>query len=445
MGKGPDETHAHFCAELINGCCAFLVALFLVFTALPMGANHPVVWILAAIGVSGIALYQSFGMALTAPSRSPAIAQHKGIAVLAVMTLLFGALQLVPLWPMQINGLDISLWPTTLSLAPWATALSIMRCGTYLLLFAVVTEIGSTARSGQLLIGGVFIGLFFHAVYALVALTFLGDNFYPWDKTDYRGFATGTFINRNSFATFIGMGVVPGIALSLQSGASGRQRWRLQPFVFAGLTAVLICALFASQSRMGIFATCCGGLTTLVMMLRKRGAHWPLLILTVLLASILIGATALVGGIFDRVLFTASDFDDRLALYGQTLALIKERPLTGFGMDSFPIAFELFHKPDLSVDLVWDKAHSTYLTVWAELGIIAGSLPMIAALILVGTSYRNYQRQSDGYAIPAAAVGVAVLCGIHSLVDFSLEIAANAYLFTAILALGVASGSRPAR
>tara|TARA_B110000908_G_C10058388_1_gene359443 strand:- start:546 stop:776 length:231 start_codon:yes stop_codon:yes gene_type:complete len=53
---------------------------------------------------------------------------------------------------------------------------------------------------------------------------------------------------------------------------------------------------------------------------------------------------------------------------------------------------------------------------------------------------RNSNRD---YALSISALAVIIVAGIHSLVDFSLEIQANVFLFLAILALGLAKIQKP--
>lgn len=98
----------------------------------------------------------------------------------------------------------------------------------------------------------------------------------------------------------------------------------------------------------------------------------------------------------------------------------------------------LFHQWPVSPDMVWDKAHSTYLALWAELGVVAGSLPLLLVAIFTLQALRLYTTRSADWAAPAIAVSVVAVAAIHSLVDFSLEIEANAFLFLAILALAIA-------
>jgi hypothetical protein len=62
-------------------------------------------------------------------------------------------------------------------------------------------------------------------------------------------------------------------------------------------------------------------------------------------------------------------------------------------------------------------------------------LAVVAALISL---LRAIRRRELAYLPAAIAVAVIVLTGAHSLVDFSLEIAANVYVFIALVALGLA-------
>jgi O-antigen ligase len=99
----------------------------------------------------------------------------------------------------------------------------------------------------------------------------------------------------------------------------------------------------------------------------------------------------------------------------------------------------MFQHAPLAGDTLWDKAHSTYLALWFELGIIAGTFPM---LVVAGLLFRAILGLWDTSSrmISAAAIAVIAVFSIHSVVDFSAEIMADAFLFTAILALGAAGG-----
>jgi hypothetical protein len=75
--------------------------------------------------------------------------------------------------------------------------------------------------------------------------------------------------------------------------------------------------------------------------------------------------------------------------------------------------------------------------LWSEFGLIAGSAPLLALLVV---AVRLLRRMGDDRGFPGIAIGALgglAVAAVHSLGDFSLEVPANTYLFTAMLALGL--------
>jgi O-antigen ligase len=127
-----------------------------------------------------------------------------------------------------------------------------------------------------------------------------------------------------------------------------------------------------------------------------------------------------------------------MQLYNQIIDMIAQRPLFGYGASSFKYAYPLFHNPSVPVDLVWESAHSTYLSLWNGLGIVVGTLPILIVLSIFVLMIRSRRPGQPVRSETQAAIGATVLVAIHSTVDFSLEIQGVAMLYTAILALGSA-------
>jgi O-antigen ligase len=148
------------------------------------------------------------------------------------------------------------------------------------------------------------------------------------------------------------------------------------------------------------------------------------------------------GGLLDRLGSIDAAADVRTALYSQVLDMIADRPWLGFGAGAFEVAFPPFHELPVSADVIWDKSHSTYLALWAEFGIVFGTLPMLVVAMAFARVLPVALRREHDWAASLAGVGVIAAAAVHSVGDFSFEIEANALLFAAILALGLA-GSRP--
>lgn len=268
-------------------------------------------------------------------------------------------------------------------------------------------------------------------------------------SSKYEGNATGTFVNRNSYATYLGFGILTGMAVitrrmrALRSKFDGVELGILEyadvkMVAYASLVALMLVTLISTNSRMGVAAFLTAAFIFLLVLAIKRskvemwkvGAGAAFLGLIAGTGFYLYGATLL-----ERLGSVENDADVRMALYVQVWDMILAKPLTGFGGDSFELAFQRFHTLPVSPDLVWDKAHNTYLTNWAEYGLVIGSIPMVIALLIFAKLLRTAFSRQRGFVVPLLGACVILQAALHSLVDFSLEIQANMFLFLAILAL----------
>ena len=85
-----------------------------------------------------------------------------------------------------------------------------------------------------------------------------------------------------------------------------------------------------------------------------------------------------------------------------------------------------------------DFAHNTYLEVLQGLGLIFGSMLLASVSVMVWRCVKGVATRQVNETVPAVAASAAVVLGVHSLVDFSLQIQAIAITFMALLGAGVA-------
>ncbi len=164
-----------------------------------------------------------------------------------------------------------------------------------------------------------------------------------------------------------------------------------------------------------------------------------LLVAPVALAT-LVGLFWLIGGgLLERIECQGFGSDSRMLLYQQVIDLIGLRPWTGFGGGTFEVAFPLVHQLPLTPDVTWNLAHNTYLALWAELGLVAGSLLILAFGYAAVRLVIGLLSGAGSWTPQVAALAVIVQVAIHSTVDFSLEIPANTMMFIAIVATGLAN------
>ena len=98
----------------------------------------------------------------------------------------------------------------------------------------------------------------------------------------------------------------------------------------------------------------------------------------------------------------------------------------------------MFRDQSLSTFFSYEHAHNTYLEVFQGLGLLFGSMLLASIVLLALRCGMGAMTRKENRTIPCVAAGVAILVGVHSLVDFSLQIQAVAVTFMALLGAGVA-------
>lgn len=426
----------------LNSALGGVLLVILAIAPIPLGSNRPAFWAIWAVVLGLVATgYAASLLFLKAPARF-SVADFWPEAFAMALLLVWLAFQCIdirqwlPVAPVVTGQLERSV-----SLDPGSTRLTALNFLTYGLLFALFVQAGANRRRARSLLLALFVIIAAFAVFGLASLVQLDDTLLGFDKVYYLGSATGTFINRNSFATFLAAGLaigVPLLATSLAAARAGQMSSWTQPvIVFVGLLFIAA-TLLATGSRMGALAGGMGALVALVLCVltseKRSGNFW---VVAIAMAGMIAVVVAYGSGTLERLILT-SDEATRGELYRQVWAAIWARPWTGYGGGSFATVFPAFQHPPLTGDVVWDKAHSTYLALWFELGLIGGSLPLLTIVALLGRAGRAV-REPSSRAVSIAALSTGIVFGLHSVVDFSAEIMANGFLLTAVLALGASA------
>jgi O-antigen ligase len=443
------EVRAGLGQRRLNVIVAWLLVLLVGLAPLPFASVRPAFSALWAtyIGLVGL-LY--FGLLIQrgeklrfdlARVRLPAtLLGLAGAALLVQLLPIFGSSIALP----DGSAIDIS----QLTVAPGMTTLMLCRQLSYGLFAILVLQVCVNDTRRAQVLQAILVIVVGYAIYGMIALE-SGDTILGLPKWAYFGAATGPMVNRNSFATFLGMGAV--LALSMLAGRvvnqadrhkdDGRIAHNFSNMMLLGVTyGFLLIVIISTQSRMGLAATLIAStavvLLTLSAVRNFRIGGYAVMGLVAVLA---LGLVFFGGGVFERLGSLESATEVRGDLYRQTWDLIILRPLTGFGGGTFELAFPLVQHLPVSPDLVWEKTHNTYLALWSELGLIAGSLPILAVAIIALWFLRNTVTRRGSWRPQVAGLAVIVLAGFHSLADFSLEIPANTFLFIALVAAGLAA------
>lgn len=429
-----------------NDVTALLLIAVVSLAPIPLGSNRPGLWAITDALVFAVFLAQSGMRMRDIDERSRFLPRTLSILWLFAAVVLWHAVQLLPLGAIFAGSqTGIAIVGKTISLAPGQTTLMLLNFLTYGAVFILAFQIGQRPGRAMRLYAwtGFMVGVF--ALFALYNFVNADNTLLGLPREFYVGDAAGTFVNRNSFATFLGLGLVVNVGLAgdalFRSSAKGERPQLAAALVHATVASMLIAGLLATHSRMGLFASLVGAVTAFFLTLmtsggvaRLRASAIGLVLLGVASVAALYGQ-----GVLERLGSSQSDLDVRLNLYEQAWELIWARPLLGFGAGTFEAAFPLVHHLPVNPDVIWDKAHNTYLTLFVELGLIVGIIPILI-VGLVNARFVSALRTGSLARLGAAiGLGATVQVGLHSLVDFSLEIHAVALLFSFLLGLGVAT------
>ena len=352
-----------------------------------------------------------------------------------------------PLWANagKILGIDVL---GAISLRPVATVSSLIKLLTYGSIFWLSLNFSRDPLRARQVIRTIGIAGIIYATYGLL-VEYSGSQTILWfDKYAYKNDLTSTFVNRNSYATYAGLGLicVTGILYNLFSGISGPNvNWRestrhiLESFFpwnwfFVLGWNFLFTALLLTHSRAGFMSTVVG-LTVLVSALSFKVFTSRRRAMAISAAPIIIfgGFFAISGEGLDQRLAEAltGQQDLRPLIYERTLEAIKSAPFLGSGYGSFEDVFRIHRSDDIKIFVL--RAHSTYLEVILELGLPAAlSLFVVFAGMLVLT-FQGIRRRRRAVIYPAIGFAATILVATHSIVDFSLQIPAVAYTYAAIM------------
>jgi O-antigen ligase len=432
-----------------NSFALWALLVLLALAPLPLASARPFLWALWAsyVGLASLCFFTWQVRSGAALRVSPL--DLKVPAGLVILTLAALVVQLLPLGPFPVTVTSEG-WLTgaQISVAPGQTTLMLARQLTYALIAVLVLQIAVSATRRSFFLHGLIAIIFVYGAYGLIALR-TGDTILGLPKWAYFGSITGSFVNRNSFATFLGLGAVltlaHGCAVVKQQAQHHRDDGLIAGFlgraVLYGSTYLfLLLVIIGTQSRMGLFATLAGSSVVIIAMLLSIRRLGIIILLSPIAIAVFVALLWMMGGnLLERIESQGFVSNDRMVLYQQVRDLIALRPFTGFGGGTFEIAFPVVHQLPLSADLTWHLAHNTYLALWAELGLVAGSFLILAVIAVAVRLVRSMRQGVGSWTAQVAALGVIVQVAVHSIVDFSLEIPANTMMFVAIVAAGVAT------
>jgi len=432
------------------------------------GANVPLAWGLDAAAFGVLLAFHGAGR-LIEGEPFPAGAGRLAIPLTAIgLVLLWVFLQTQswtpealhhPLWARAREALGQPL-DGAISIDPSETRLALVRLATAAAVFALALQLGRDPAWAARIVWTVAIAGAVYAVYAM-ALKAAGDDarlalpasLFQLEQSP--AFA-GPFVNRNHFAIYLGLGAVAcwalfsrdmrrgtrdqgfagGRELAARGLGAGRAIGR-----HALLSMPLLAGLLLTSSRAGFFLTMAGILVmAAVEGARARPARmgaWAALAAAAAGVGVALAAQGdLLGG---RLAGSqVSDIGSRVATSSIAVQAILDRPLLGHGYGTFSSVFPMFRDGQLPLGGRWEEAHNSYLEAALGLGAPVALIFFAALGWLVYRCARGAAARKRDRLAPSAALGATMLVGLHSCVDFSIQIQGVALTYAALLGAGYA-------
>ena len=340
-----------------------------------------------------------------------------------------------------------------LSLDAYTTRISGWLTLAYYLLFCLVLALVTSEAqlkklAWTLVAAGAFQAGFgaFSTLSGVESLLFAG-------KETYLNVATGTFVNRNSFAGLLEMTLAMGIGLLLaQIRDQQAKNWKERienilktllsnKVVLRSALAVMVIGLVLSRSRMGNSAFFSSLIIAgiLYIICRRKLSKGILF----LFASLIIVDMAIlsqwfgIDQVINRIEQTSMERESRPNIAILTLDIIADYLKTGTGAGTYYTAFPAYH--DGSWRGFYDLAHNDFLQFAAEFGLPAYGVLALMVLMALWHGLQAMRLRRNPLMI---GMGFSSLMGItailiHSTVDFNLQIPANGAYFVVLMAIAV--------
>jgi len=384
---------------------------------------------------------------------------------LALLAVAAGAwLQVVPLPQAWLTSLapraaevvaEVSLRPPADGPAPvsvqqqsgiWAAALLSANILTFLAVRALFAHGGVRAAVRMV----AYLGIVFASLGLAQAASGSGAVYWWWEPYGEGADPFATFINRNHFATWVIMAIPAcfGYAVArlfLAAGNRPSSHWTTRVVALIDGRALLLLfaailmtvALLVDLSRSGIVGLACAGLFFVLSggrRVERRRRSWLVgaLATAALVALFFADSDALVR----RLTQTVATDQGRVAIWRETLPVVRDFWLTGTGAGTYETAMLVYQRSDRVVS--FNQAHNQYLQIAAEGGLLLSIPATLALVAFFGLARRRLmQDRSAVFWIRLGAAAGLVAVMVQNVWETGLRMPANAALAAALAAIVV--------
>jgi len=253
-----------------------------------------------------------------------------------------------------------------------------------------------------------------------------------WVRTPRMGgWIYGSYVNHNHYAGLMELLVPIPLIIALSRMAHDKLR------IVAGIAAaIMVGTIFLSGSRGGMIAVFVQLIVLAVILFRQKRSV-RIAISVGAFAVVLISLLVWLGGKDLSVRVSSISQETRTEITGgmrfsidrDTFRMFRQRPVMGWGLGAFPVVYPRFRS--FYTNFFVNEAHNDYLQLLSEMGFVGFAIMIWFQVVL----FRRVRRKIANWTSNvSAAVTLACTLGavgilVHSLVDFNLQIPANAALY----------------
>jgi O-antigen ligase len=168
----------------------------------------------------------------------------------------------------------------------------------------------------------------------------------------------------------------------------------------------------------------------------------PLLLIVAGIAAIWIG----IGGLAERISSSGQDLGERWTQWMLTVDAVRAFWLFGVGAGNYVWVFPMFQDETLR-PLLYDHAHSDYLELFLEQGLIGFTIIAAAIVLILSKVAKAYRARRDPFlrgVLFGSLTGMLAML-IHALVEFNFQIPANAAWFFVLAGVGLSAANMPSQ
>ena len=256
------------------------------------------------------------------------------------------------------------------------------------------------------------------------------------------GWIYGPYVNHNHYAGLMEMLVPIPLVLSLTRMAHKKER-----LTAAAAAAIMAGTILLSGSRGGMLALLVELMILAVIVVRQQKGTTTSAVATGAFLAIMIALSVWLGGaeLAKRIFSISTEARSEISggvrwnIDRDAFKIFLQRPVTGWGLGTFPVVYPQFRS--FYTNFFVNQAHDDYMQLLVETGLLGFGIMVWFVFVLFRQAWKkiaNWTSDVSGAVALACLLGVTGIL-IHSVVDFNLQIPANAALFYVLCTIAAAN------